>query len=77
MIRIIQQKLFLRIKEFHKKGWISKNSLKPANQEIWRQIARTEHKRGEFKNALKSYKKGKLSLSSIFLRLMTKCRIKI
>ena len=70
-------KLFQRIKGFHEKGWISNNSLKPANQEIWRQIARTEHKRGEFRDALKSYKKGRLTLSSIFLRLMAKSRVKI
>ena len=70
-------KVLLRVKQFEESGWISSSQFDLAKKEIWRQIARTEHKRGDFKEANESYQKSGNQFSSRILNIIAFFKIKL
>ena len=70
-------KVLLRTKRFKESGWISSHEFDLAKKEIWRQIARTEHKRGDFKEARESYKKSGNRFSCKILYLLAFLKVKL
>lgn len=76
-IRQHGSKVLLRTKRFQESGWISSHEFNLAKKEIWRQIARTEHKRGDFKEARESYKKSGNQLRCRILYLLAFFKVKL
>jgi len=70
-------KVLRRARKFQESSWISNAQFDLAEKEIWRQIARTEHKRGDFKEANESYKKSGNKFSSRLLNLIAFFKIKL
>tara|TARA_B110000444_G_scaffold49353_1_gene45248 strand:- start:7624 stop:8499 length:876 start_codon:yes stop_codon:yes gene_type:complete len=70
-------KVLLRTKRFQESGWISSHEFDLAKKEIWRQIARTEHKRGDFKEAREFYKKSGNRFSCKILYLLAFLKVKL